>query len=327
MSMGANPAMFALVSDQHADAPSTASFDASAYFEDDAFFNPDSLPSLRSAPESMYDNAMNERLSPNFTFDALIDPVSWVPTPPSDGGVLETPILDRSAVCRQLGELCRTLSQDASNVLSSPDSAKKWFDGAAEDARTLVARSLNSAKLLHELLETFRCRESTAVAHQRTNPPTTANRVLLAGEVPDYGMEMIAALHMVTCFLCLRRIFRAILTRVLNVIKSGGASADELTLPEIHVEGLPYFDNGHLRSRLFVQVCLHVMMGFHSRLAQLAAEKSIQSPLLVAFAGQLSTGPEGNGSNDWMAQLVQADSHGLKELCADIINAIDHTRR
>lgn len=178
-------------------------------------------------------------------------------------------------LCQELTELSNALCKDVHHVVHRPQ-ATLQPSSCLEDG--IIQRTLRSSGTLRSLLDELRMKASddrglrTPASLQLPNL-TVGNAISVDStstggsvriEQLDHQLNMIMALHIVTSYVCLNRIFKAILNRIFSAV-SDGSEVQLSSLPGIQMEGLAC-DNDHLRVRLFAETCMHLATEIHKRL-------------------------------------------------------------
>ena len=227
----------------------------------------------------------------------------------------------------KLTELSNALCKDVHHVIHRLQAALQP-SSCLEDG--IIQRIFRSSETLRSLLDKLRMKASndrgllTPTSLQLPHP--TAGNITPVGSIGtggsvgneplDHHLNMILALHIVTSYVCLNRIFKAILNRIFSAVSDG--SVGQLPrLPGIEMEGLPC-DNDHLRARLFAETCMHLATGIHKRLEALAAEGTMgfgfSRPIDMVL---------GRGFRDQKQEQADIDFRAIKDLCSQVSSAIE----
>ena len=230
-------------------------------------------------------------------------------------------------LCQKLTELSNALCKDAHQVVHRPQAILQPSSYLVDG---IIQRTLGSSGTLRSLLDELRMEASndrgllTPASLQLRNP--TAGNVIPVGppstggsvgiEQLDHHLNMIMALHIVTSYVCLNCIFKAILNCIFSAV-SDGSEGQLSSLPGIQMEGLAC-DNDHLRVRLFAETCMHLATGIHKRLEALAAEGTLG----LGFS-RLVDMILGRGTREQKQEQADIDIRAIKDLCSQISTALE----
>ena len=230
-------------------------------------------------------------------------------------------------LCQKLTELSNALCKDVHHVIHRPQAALQ-LSSCLEDG--IIQRTFKSFETLRSSLDELRMKPSndrgllTPSSLQLPNPTSgnitpvgsTSTGDSVGNEPLDHHLNMILALHIVTSYVCLNRIFEAILNRIFSAMSDG--SVGQLPgLPGIQMEGLQC-DNDHLRVRFFAETCKHFTTGIHKRLEALAAEGTMG----LGFSRTIDM-VLGRGFRDQKQEQADIDTRAIKDLCSQISSAIE----